>query len=246
MPKLIVYSHTEYLDILKIQTDYIMSQFERKDMVLFINREGWDYNKYNSVITYDDSQPYASRLLECLNQVDDDYILLTHDIDILLKCDNAFLIKCYDFLRDNKFDRVDLKHTFNLNSSLKIEWPEDNLTLVRAEHTNDYIYNVNPSIWRRESLLKMLNAFPDRNYRNIEFDVQHFCKQFNIFKFHTKEHIPCGWFKCIPQYKFLHISHWGKLLPVGGLTPDGQSYYRVRDEYYNILNKYNPKIGKTI
>ncbi len=254
MINFIVYSHTDYKDILNIQADYIGNIGHPYHATLFINRttkeliNSDDYDvilsKFHKIVYYSDSDPYATRLLNCFKLVDDEYFLFLHDIDIVLNVDYVKIMEFYDFLKINEYDRIDLKNTFNLNSSLIID-TGNGVSLVKAEHPTDYIYNVNPSIWRKSAFVDMLSTFPDKTYRNIEFnDVQQYCTKFNIFKMHSSSNIQCGWFSCLELFKFLHISHSGKLLPLNSTftTPDGQSYSAIKDEYIKILNKYNPRI----
>ena len=266
MTNFCVYSHTDYIDILRIQTDYVFkASFPtvesllppgvRGYMTLFINKCDYDehadiFLHYDRVVFYDDTKPYASRLLECLNQITDKYILLIHDIDILLNIDYNTVNQFYRFLEDNSYDRVDLKYTNNFWSPLVVEWPDHDIRLVKNDNIGDYIYNVNPSIWNRESFIKMLNIFPDKTYRDIEcHDVQVFCqKNFNTFRLNSSNLVRCGYFACVPQFQFLHISHGGKLLPLNSsfITHDGQSYADIKDIYIDILQKYKPVIGKTV
>ena len=107
----IVYGNTDYLDVLQIQTDYMAG---RGYLTLFINTNTLDmvdiYSKYDKVIFYNGQNQYARRLLTCLEQIDYDYFLFLHDIDILLAADTNMLEKFKDFLSINNFDRVDLKY----------------------------------------------------------------------------------------------------------------------------------------
>jgi hypothetical protein len=68
----VIYGHTDYLDILRIQTDY-MSVYN--NVTLFINHNTLVlddlYSKYKNVIFYDDSKQYSYRLLDCLNQINE-------------------------------------------------------------------------------------------------------------------------------------------------------------------------------
>lgn len=62
-----VYSHTDFLSILKIQTDYIKKIKDIK-IVLFINETAKNFdldylfNSYDNVYFYDDTYPYASQI----------------------------------------------------------------------------------------------------------------------------------------------------------------------------------------
>lgn len=255
----VVYGNTDYLDVLEIQTDYMCG---RGHLTLFLNHNNLELtnltSKYDNVIYYDNNDTYAKRLLSCIQQINVDYFLLLHDIDILLNVDDDMIEKFYEFLKVNNFDRVDLKHSENKISSLIIEYnqeknanewepklPEelsDGLYLVKQDNPSDYIYNVNPSIWKKETFVKLLTNFTHKNYRTIEeMDVQIFAKQFKIFKLNSINKKLCGYFNCVEGFQFLHISHSGKLLPLNKnfVTTYGQPYTDISDEYIKIVDKYN-------
>lgn len=257
----IVYSHTSYLDILKIQTDHMI---DRGHLTLFINKNDLDlksiYKEYHRVIFYDDNDTYAKRLLSCIQKIDDPYFLLIHDIDILIDVDSEEIENFYCFLKHHNYDRIDLKHTRNTDSSKIIrihhsdkpsEWFESEIKnyyygdyLIKQDNPQDFIYNVNPSIWKRETLINILENFQHKTYRTIEdIDVQIFCQKFNIFKLHSSYAYACGYFECAHSLKFLHISHNGKLLPLNDsfTTVYGQSYKFFAKQYTEIVTKYNLK-----
>lgn len=260
MINLFIYSHTDYLDVLKIQTDYTDSI---KDKILFINKNNLDnnhiYSKYKKVIFYDDSIPYSRRIIECLTQIDDEYILLCHDIDIILNFNQELINQFYNFLKYHNFDRIDLKHFESHHSDLVyccddiknyLSWSvtdnvisDNKLYLMKQNDPSKYIYNVNPSIWKRESILDIMYNFPNKDYRSIEgFDVQNFSTKYNIFKIYTTKKIQTGHFNCIDGFVFFHISHSGKFVPLKNYeTVYGQSYFKVQEEYENIVKKYDLK-----
>lgn len=265
MINFVVYSHSSYSDILQIQTDYITKD---SDVILLIDKNDIIsdsvYGKYKKVIFYDSNDTYPVRLLKSISQINSDYILLIHDIDILIKYDENILTSFQQFLIENNFDRVDLKYTDKINYNSKIinvdlsqkvsEWKiinkseiGDNIVLVEQNDINNYIYNVNPSIWKKNSLIKILEKFPYKNYRTIEeIDVQQFAKDFKVFKMFSNEKLNCGYFQCLPLFVFLHISHNGKLLSLNDnfKTIYGQSYSNVSQEYIKIVENYNLKKSK--
>ena len=218
------------------------------------------YSKYDNVIFYNNNDTYATRLLTSLQQVNLDYFLFIHDIDILLNVNNEHIQKFFDFLIQNNFERIDLKYTDNIEYSSLIstdinlevnEWVKTNkntlnegVYLVKQDDPKDYIYNVNPSIWKRKSFLELLSAFPNKTYRTIEDqDVQNYCKRFNVFKLYSKAKLECGYFHCLDIFIFLHITHSGKFLPLNSdyKSVYGQSYSDISEEYIKIVNKYNLK-----
>lgn len=261
----IVYGNTDYLDVLQIQTDYMV---RRGHLTLFLNSNTLEltdlYSKYDKIIYYDGNDQYAKRLLTCFESIEDDYFLFIHDIDVLLDVDIKTIERFYSFLAVNNFDRIDLKYTDKINSNALMIKTDDNLDvtewlavfeneitdgiyLIKQDDPKDYIYNVNPSIWKKDSFVKLLSSFKDKNYRTIEeMDVQNFAKQFKVFKMHSKIKIDCGYFQCLDIFKFLHISHSGKLLPLNSsfTTVYGQPYKDVSNEYIKIVDKYNLKKSK--
>lgn len=259
----VIYGHTDYLEVLNIQTDYAQN---KGHLTLFINKNELDmtdlYAKYDEVVFYDDRETYASRVLSCLEKIDYDYILFLHDIDIILKTDDIMIGSLLDFLRDNNFDRVDLKYTDKVNQSSKLikmnniqdisKWDEVTFNEIEKKNTlpylveqtdeKDYIYNVNPSIWKRVTFMDILNKFKHKNYRTIEeIDVQIYSKKFKIFKMFSNKKLDCGYFQCLDGFVFLHISHNGKLLPLNMnfVTVYGQSYNDISNDYIQIVEKYN-------
>jgi hypothetical protein len=256
----VVYSHTDYLDVLKIQTDYVLPI---KNKTLLINTNNLDlseiYSKYDNIIFYNDNNPYPQRVSEGLRNIDDEFILFIHDIDILFYVDDDLISQLHSFLKFNNYDRIDLKHSGNVNTSTIYEcsnmydyntWNKhnnvkdnNNLFLIKQDDPSQYIYNVNPSIWKRESLIEIMDKFPTKNYRTIEdFDVQIFCKKYSIYKIFSKEKKECGHFDCIKNFIFFHISHNGKFVPLNGYsTIYGQSYIEYSNKYEEIINKYNLK-----
>lgn len=234
----VIYSNTEYIDILNISTHYLESYSNKK---LIINKSDIDlthiYSKYNEVIFYDDSLPYASRLL-ALSKLSEKYILFIHDIDIVIIKNDNIINKLLKTMIDNKLDRIDLQcHNTTKNlDTIEIRC-DDNYTffLNKQVNVNNYIYNVNPSIWKLSTLLEIMNEFRNEGYRTIEnHPTQIFCTKYNIYRLHADIYIKSGYFGCLPFFQFLHITSHDRLVPLSffKFAPD------VDKEYQIIYNKY--------
>lgn len=256
----IVYSNSSYLDILQIQTDYIAG---KGNVTLFIDDNNKDldyiYKNYKDVIFYKESEPYAERLFNCLQKYNHEYFLLIHDIDILLGTDDVKLVSILDYMKLNKIDRVDLKHSElyasssiiditkdSFNEWLKIESDKisDGLYMVKQENPSNYIYNVNPSFWLKSTLMDITGKFKNKSYRNIEdSDVQWYSTNFNIYRLYTTDYKKCGYYNCTDVFVFLHISHNGRFLPLNDTTTTvyGQSYEDIKLPYFDMVNKYELK-----
>ena len=214
----IIYSHTDFLDMLTIQT-YKLKSYE--DKILLINKSDLDlsgiYSQYKKIIFYDDALPYASRILSLVD-LNLEYVLFIHDIDIIITKNNKIINHFVDFMKTNDIDRIDLQVRYNwdLNNPEKIYMTVDDevIELRRQVNVNNYSYNVNPSIWKLPTLLNIMNQFKNETYRSIELNVQEYCNKFKIYKLYSDEYIRCGWFSCLSFFQFLHITHGGKLLPL--------------------------------
>ena len=241
----VVYSHSSFLDVLQIQTDYL-SGLGR--LTLLINENNLDlthmYSRYDNVIFYKDNQSYGHKLLSCINQIDYEYFVFIHDNDILFHVDKIKMLEFFSFLKENNFDRIDFQLAYDYDSIHGHEINNDGLYLIKSSNTDTtakgYPYNVNPSIWKRETLKSILEKFGHHDYRTIEApETQNFAVQFNIFKLYSNKKFNCGYFVCLEPVRYLHITHYQKFLSLSTLPHE--SYKDIEDEYNKIINKYNLK-----
>lgn len=252
--KYVIYSHTDYLDILNVHSDYL--KFEEN--VLLINSNDLElgklYSKFGEVFFYDEKLPYPKRVLSCLNQLNTNYLLFIHDIDIPLEIDFPVFDKIKNFCIMNNLDRVDLQQDiridkqkyinseiFNLEDFELVDFKDANnyyACLVRNDDPNNYIYNVNPSIWKKNTFMEILNEFENETYRTIENKfVQFFCQRYKIYKLSSSVKKNSGYYSVTPIFQFLHMTHEGGLMPydakVNGADED------LNEHYTKILKNYN-------
>lgn len=260
----VMYSHTEFLDMLEIASDYASGI---KNKVLLINKtnENIDYilSKFDKVIYYDDNLPYTDKVADAVSKIDAKYILFTHEVDIVLNMDVNVIEKLCQFMELTNTDRIDLQPNGGNDKGIyyKIDGDVDkwgfyegikdpNMDLdinynYLGLHTQigTYVFNVNPSIWNRESYIKLFRKFTNRTYRDIEYDdVQEYCSNggLKVFNLHSTKSLLCGYMKSLSFYKYIHITHYGRLLRFDGSfkTEFNQSYIDVANDYINIINKY--------
>jgi hypothetical protein len=240
----IVYSHSSFKDILEIQTDHLSGKGR---LTLFIDENKEDlqqiYDRYDKVVFYSPSLPYGERLRQCVSQIDYDYFILMHDIDIAVYIDDDRMIEFVHFLRKNDFDRIDFQLAYDYDESHKTN--DDGLYLIRSSNTDTqnkgYCYNVNPSIWKRETLLSILEEAISRGfseYRTIEaYEIQEFACKFKIFKLFSRKKYRCGYFTCLQPFRYLHITHSRLLFSPSHLPPE--SSVDIVEDYDRILKKYD-------
>jgi len=243
--KFVVYSHTSFLEVLKIQIDYLKDVGE---MVLIINKNTENleeiYTHFKKIIFYDDSLPYGYRLLNTIKEVPYEYFIFIHDNDIVFHIDEEKIKSMIIFLKENNYDRVDFQLAYDFDSLRGHEIKDTELYYVKSSNTDTtnkgYPYNVNPSIWKKDTLLDIMDKFGFRDYRTIEHpDTQNYVVKYNIFKLFSKNKFKCGYFICTGPFRYIHITHSQKYLNISTL-PIG-SCDDIKDEYEKIVNKYNLK-----
>ena len=108
-PLLVIYSHSEYIEILNISTKFLKS-YKNKILLIDNNFKNDEYlNYYNNIIYYDNKEPYGSRLLK-LNVIKDDIILFMHETDVLIEYDVNILNNLKQYIINNKVDKIELQH----------------------------------------------------------------------------------------------------------------------------------------
>jgi hypothetical protein len=220
--KYVIYTHTDYIDVAKVHADNL----KFNENILLINSNSDDleylYSKFERVIFYDDKLPYASRLLTSINQIDSDWILLIHDMDILFNVYKSFIYKILDYAKENNIQRIDLKHGFEKVDENSIIIETDNFNKISNNEINNYstsmvrsyLYNVNPSLWNRNALLDVLNEFSNESYRSIENSrVTKYMEKYNMYILYTNTIINSGYYNVAPEFLFIHISYHGGMMP---------------------------------
>ena len=231
----VVYSHTDYLDVLEIQTEYLKS-YENKYLLINNSDIKSDiFSNYKDIIYYDDALTYPSRLLS-LKKLNFEHILFIHDMDIVLYKDDLIIEDIYSKMIENNIDRVDLQFDREHVPSNKLNIKEYNFYLNKQ--TMGYAYNVNPSIWKLSSLLDVMIKYHTSTYRAIENDAQQYCKDnYLIYRPYNEERsFYCGYYECIYFFKFLHITHHGEYLPLSNFSQLDQQFI---DEWLRIVDKFN-------
>jgi hypothetical protein len=240
----VTYSHSDYLDVLQIHVDHIKKKKKKSLLINHCKLPESISAYYDQIIFYDDALPYASRIYTGVSGIEEDFFVLMHDNDILISQKDNEMHMVATVFQHRKMHRLDLKHTplKNVDDLIRLNY-EYELHKKRIVQGNDYVYNVNPSIWDKKCLLEIMKKFHDLSYREIEkYEVQQFCSNKDFYFVHCPDpnrvkH--AGHFLCPDIFVFLHITHGGKFLPTNGSSVYGQTYRDVEDKYKGIVNRYN-------
>ena len=239
---ILIYSHSDVFDVLKIQLDYFTKLFSNtsQDIYLLSNipyPENTSTNiklKYTTIL-YDDKQQYFTRLLSCINQINSPYFIITHENDILLKFDKDIINRLVNEMKEKKIDSINLQHKDNYKPEIKISE-----TLYISKMINDiYTFCVQPRIWNKESAIKLFSKFPNETYKSSEnANIQDYMqKNQNTYITHSINIIvlPGDIIKTIPEYCYIHVTRSGKFIMCKKY--DNVNEY-IQKEFDSICSKY--------
>jgi hypothetical protein len=125
--------------------------------------------KYKTIL-YDDTPAYYSRLTKCIEQVDSEYIILTHEKDILISFDKEAVNKIIDIMKSNNINSIELVNRGDEERGNIVKIPIDNTLSIVKKNTGNYIFNVQPRLWLRTSALDLFSRFPENVYNTSQGD----------------------------------------------------------------------------
>lgn len=244
---IVIYTHSDYFDILPVQLHYFYKYFPVDSSVfLFTNKN--IHCIYKNIL-YNDTLPYASRILECIRkiQTNNRHILIIHENDALIRFDKLFMNNLIEKMKEYAIDSLELKQGGS-NIDLKIE-VNDMIYLSYKGKWCDYKYSVQPTIWYKPSLINLLSKFHDKTYRTIECDDVHKYIRDNLkaYSIYDTESLQTIWYRVSKYFVFLHLTSRLLLLPCSknnGLEPfiQKEHEYIYNNFLSNTLREKQPNI----
>jgi len=228
MIPIVCYSHSDYLDILNVQQTFLQQYTNPKYLCY---NKNFETELFDKVLVYDDKLKYSKKLEQCLLQIQNEpFILFVHDMNIFVNMDTSILEKMVQIMKYQNIDRFDLRN----NEKIPTILVEGENGLVELPRTEDYRYDVCPSIWKLESLLNILHKF-DKCYRTIECkEVDMFVNDYKIYQIASKQTIQSAYFLLSRWFVYIHMTSCGKLIPKhnNGMCEE------LNTVYSNILNSF--------
>ena len=237
---LIVFSHSDYSYLWPIIEDYVVNISQLNPIFVCNKNNTIDKPKgFCKYIEYDDKLCYSQRWINVLPEIDTKYILVIHDIVIILNCDVSKINKLVNVIDKHNIDR------FSMNVFDGIQtFYDNNMYLCNLNNhlirSNNYTpYDVRPAIWNRISFLKLWYTFPNETYRNSEInnDLQNYCRKLKCYGLQkTKDKIYYSLSN--PSYEFFNVL----IITVqGNITFPIEVYMDTVEDFKRIFEKYKLK-----
>ena len=226
---LIVYTHSDYADVWPIYFGQSKKYFPNAEKVCFVNKEDSRIPDDHRVIIYNDKLTYRERVLFCLTQMNSDYIIFHHE--------DMFL-----------YDEPDKIRILNYRTILGLEPNKSFVKLIRGgmqegessnyyqelkhiDKTFEYIFAIQPSIWKFENFKKVFKYGKGDNIWQFEVDAQRVCGERNIMGYYVDD-------DGIKRGKF----HWdSKVYPyvATGIVKGKWNFLEYKEELTKLLKEYN-------
>jgi hypothetical protein len=228
---LLIFSHSDYAYLWPIIQDTI-SHLDKLNPIFIFNTESTvqppdGFVKY---IRYDSSLCYAKRWLKILPEIESEYILVVHDVCLIVNHDITKLEQLFGIVKNNNIDRCCL-NVFDGDDLIAGDIPLCNLSLESTKSKTFIPYDVSPAIWNKTAFLNLWQLFNNETYSSSEESsiLQQHCKNnlrcFGLQK--TNEKI----YYCIgrPYREFFNILH---------ITIKGEVMFPY-EVYMDNINKFH-------
>jgi len=236
---LCIYAHSDVFDVLSIQFDYLTKLFNNtsQKIYLFSNRK-YDRHtdlKYETIL-YNDDTVYTKRLKSCIEKVKEDYLIIIHEKNILLKYSDDFINKLVNIMQTNKIDSIDLKSRRACLSDVTVT---DTIKLSNLKNM-DFTFNLQPRLWKRTSAIELFSSVEAKTYRNSEDNEMQSAIKKNQSTYglcSDTSIITTLGFDVIPEFIYMPITNYDKFI----INPIEKIDKLIDDEYKNVYNKYIKK-----
>ena len=160
--KILLYTHSDYSWVWKYwhqQTDKFLSRYEK---ICFLNSGSFFRDDYQT-ISYDSGKNYKDRISSCLNNLDDNEIVIFCHEDMFLydKPNFEILNEYIDLIKNDKCDTIKLIRAFE---NLKKSELHNNLLI----NTDSQLFSIQPTILKIRTLKYIYKSVPGRNIWDFE------------------------------------------------------------------------------
>lgn len=211
--------------------------------VLTNSTNDFQFNKNIKIHLYDQSRSYPARLLNFLESIEDEYVLLTHDVDLIINFNHTKIENYLNIVKCNNIDRLSLG-VFVGND--KIFKNEIEVCKLYPRMSSNFFtpFDYAPSIYKKSKLIELYSKFSNENYQSLELnpEVQKYVfenmNSYGISKNNSVKLIYHRGFVYTEDFNFLHITVKGELL-------EENLYFDLKNIANNFIKKYNLSFLKT-
>ena len=180
---IVLYTHTDVKDVWPPfygQTDKYLSNLKK---YIFVDKDDEDIPDDYQKVFYDDTTIYRKRFLSCLKQIDDEFVMIHHEDMFLYDKPDINRLISYQQRLTNQYSFVKLiRGGKNVGISDEI-YPE----LKKIDKSFEYIFAIQPTIWKRDKLIELLEHSGGNSIWEFEVEAQRCCRERNILGYYVDD-----------------------------------------------------------
>lgn len=231
--RMVIWSHSTYSDLWEMFFGQLEENAPFFKKTLLVEKQVDFDHKDCDVIINDESLPWCQRLVNCLEKIDEKYIVwMLEDFIIYDSVDIADIHRIKNFLENTDYSYVKLLRA-GIDGGAEVA-----KNIYEVPKSNIYLYSLNATIWKKEELIKLFKNYrPDKLFGAFEIEASKICREIDI---HGCYHYTKNERKIGLHYDsavFPHIMSAIKGGCVGKRPSWNMSQYR--NELTVLLKKYN-------
>lgn len=171
---ILTHTHTDCEVLWEPYFDSYRNFFNHKNHIVLNNKQV--DNIIHTQYVYCENKKYSTRILECLKNIKTDYVLITFE-DMIL----------YNNVIINEIEKI-IQLMSNENDILLIRLIKSGITSNISYQQNlflmdntDFLFSITPTIWRKDSLIILLDKLKDLDIWSLEVSGNILLKN-NLFK----------------------------------------------------------------
>jgi hypothetical protein len=205
---IVLHTHSDYQDIWEVVFKRLERYGPNYKLYVLTNKEISFISKEQTIL-YNDIIPFSQRIL-LLHNLPYNYILFIRDSDILVKpTDNVKLKDVEETIEKFNIDSVRLNNS-GVDDNDLYNLLENDCYFIN--NNCPYLFSLYPTIWKKQSLLQLMNEFKNYKYYDLECnEINNYCKKFNnCFLYNNESKIRQHNERYAHIIKFVHILQHGK------------------------------------
>ena len=175
--RMVIWSHSTYSDLWEMFFGELEENASFFKKTLLVEKEvDFDF-KDCDVIVNDEKLPWCQRLTNCLEKIDENYIVwMLEDFIVYDTVNIDDIARLKSFLEKSEYSYVKLLRAGIDGGKEVIE------NVYEVPRDNKYLYSLNATIWKKEELIRLFKSYrPDKLFGALEIEASKTCRELGIY-----------------------------------------------------------------
>lgn len=164
------WTHSTYNDVWPLYYGQYEEMAPFFKHAVFINKQSDGLPDYCKQVINTETDPFYKRLVECLNEIEDEIILFSlEDFVLYDSVDEAVMENLTEYLKKSEYDFIRLiRSGINESHTGPSKLIKEELNLYEIPFECQYLYCLQASLWKKQSLINHFNCYKPRDFYESE------------------------------------------------------------------------------